>query len=42
MATVIRGTIATGGPAAPLPAAEVQQRLKDSFDPAGILAPVPG
>jgi hypothetical protein len=42
MATVIRGAIANSGPAAPLPAPEVQRRLKDSFDPAGILAPVPG
>ncbi len=41
-ATVIRGAIASAGPAVPLPAAEVQRRLKDSFDPAGILAPVPG
>jgi len=41
-ATVIRGAIAGAGPAALLPAAEVQRRLKDSFDPTGILAPVPG
>jgi glycolate oxidase FAD binding subunit len=41
-ATVIRGAIPDTGPAPALPAAEVQRRLKDSFDPAGILAPVPG
>jgi glycolate oxidase FAD binding subunit len=41
-ARVVRGAIASTGSAFPLPALEVQRRLKDSFDPAAVLGPVPG
>ena len=42
-ARVIRGAGPIGGAGdASLPAREVQHRLKDAFDPAGILAPIPG
>jgi glycolate dehydrogenase FAD-binding subunit len=43
MSRLIRGTAPAGAPpAAPLPASEVHRRLKHAFDPAGILAPLPG
>ena len=42
-ARMIRGTAPAAGIArAPLPAPDVQRRLKDAFDPAGILAAIPG
>ena len=37
IAPVVRGPGGLGSP--PIPASEVQQRLKDSFDPNGVLAP---
>lgn len=40
-ASVIRGT-RPGGTAVPLPAPDVHRRLRDAFDPAGILAPIEG